>query len=713
MPIKSTEKPEERPNFNKGDYKMMNKELSLINWEVLFTEKSLDECVEIFYKEIERLSDTHIPKKKYYKKSTQPPWMNRKAKKCIRKKYCAWNRYQKSNTFQAYIKYTEQRNKTAKLLRKTKQQFEKRLAEECKKNPKALFKYANFKNKTKKNVIRLKDKNGNILTEDRENADALNNFFQSIHTEEPDAEDVRLGLIKDLPNNNTSTFHHMPDIIITKDMIAEQLNKLDPNKSNSPSCVPPRIIKECKEGLIDPLHYIYNLSLTTGTVPSKWKDGDITPLFKDDDRHKASNYRPVTLTSVLCRTMERIIKQQVMEFLIDNNTLSKDQHGFLNRRSCLSNLLVSLEEITALYDEGYPIDEIFLDLSKAFDKVPHQRLLYKIRNIGITGDLHKWIESFLTNRRQRVRINGIFSDWCNVKSGVPQGSVLGPILFILYINDLPDAIKSSCKIFADDTKLIQAIRDLKSIEHLQQDLEALQNWSKTWKLEFNASKCKVLHIGKKNPLASYSMNEKELTSVKEEKDLGCIMRADLKQSSNIKHHISKANRLLGMIRRTFTYLPKESFLLLYKTYVRPRVEYCQQAFYPYLKKDCREIEKVQRRATKLVKDIADLPYEERLKKLGLFSLKYRRDRADMLTTFKLINGYIDIDTDKLFTLAPSRTNRHGNSLKLQLPKSCKSDIRRNTFSNRIVLPWNQLPDDIVLSKDIDTFKRRYDKRMSV
>ena len=132
---------------------MMNKELSLINWEVLFTEKSLDECVEIFYNEIERLSDTHIPKKKYYKKSTQPPWMNRKAKKCIRKKYCAWNRYQKSNTFQAYIKYTEQRNKTAKLLRKTKQQFEKRLAEECKKNPKALFKYANFRNKTKKNVI--------------------------------------------------------------------------------------------------------------------------------------------------------------------------------------------------------------------------------------------------------------------------------------------------------------------------------------------------------------------------------------------------------------------------------------------------------------------------------------------------------------------------------------------------------------------------------
>ena len=400
-----------------------------------------------------------------------------------------------------------------------------------------------------------------------------------------------------------------------------------------------------------------------------------------------------------------------MDFLTENNTLSKDQHGFLNRRSCLSNLLVTLEEITALYDEGLPVDEIFLDLSKAFDKVPHQRLLYKIRNIGITGDLLKWIESFLTNRRQRVRINNTFSDWCNVKSGVPQGSVLGPILFIMYINDLPDVIKSSCKIFADDTKLIQAIRDMGSIEQLQKDLNAIHNWSKTWKLEFNSSKCKVLHIGKKNPMTTYCIDDKELTTVQEEKDLGCIIRDDLKQSSNIKHHVSKANQLLGMIRRTFTYLPKESFLLLYKTYVRPRLEYCQQAFYPYLKKDRNEIEKVQRRATKLVCDIADLPYEERLSKLGLFTLKYRRDRADMITTFKLINGHIDIDTTKLFTFAPP--NRHGHSLKLHAPKNCRLDIRRNAFSNRIVLPWNQLSDDVVLSKDIDSFKRRYDQHMSI
>ena len=254
---------------------------------------------------------------------------------------------------------------------------------------------------------------------------------------------------------------------------------------------------------------------------------------------------------------------------------------------------------------------------------------------------------------------------------------------------------------------------MKSIQELQGDLDALQKWSNVWKLEFNASKCKVIHIGKKNPIASYNINDEELSSVKEEKDLGCIMRADLKQSSNIKHHISKANKLLGMIRRTFTYLPKESFLLLYKTYVRPRLEYCQQAFYPYLKKDYNEIEKVQRRATKLVRDIADLPYEERLNKLGLYTLKYRRDRADMITTFKLINGYIDINTDKLFQFAPSKNNRHGNSLKLCVPKHCRLDIRRNTFSNRIVLPWNQLPNDVVHSMDIDSFKRRYDQCMSI
>ena len=431
--------------------------------------------------------------------------MNRKARKCIRKKYCAWNRYQKSNTYQAYVQFTVQRNKTSKVLRNTKKQFEKKLAEECKKNPKALFKYANFKNKTKKNVIRLKDENGDILADDRDNATLLNKFFQSVHTEESDADDVKLGYIQHVPNSILPSPSHISDILLTKEMILEELKKIDPNKSNSPGCVHPRIIKECRDTITEPLYHIYNLSLKTGSIPSQWKDGNITPLFKDDDRHKASNYRPITLTSVLSRTLERIIKKQLMDFLTDNSILSNDQHGFLNKRSCLSNLLVSLEEITALYDEGLPVDEVFLDFSKAFDKVPHQRLLYKIRNLGITGDLLKWVESFLTNRRQRVRIKDAFSDWCNVKSGVPQGSVLGPILFILYINDLPDVIKSSCKIFADDTKLIQAIRDMKSIQELQEDLDALQKWSNVWKLEFNARKCKVIHIGKKNPMASYSI----------------------------------------------------------------------------------------------------------------------------------------------------------------------------------------------------------------
>ena len=657
-----------KSNYNKGDYKKLNDYLNNIDWKELFIDKDLDECVAILYDQVNAASKESIPTKQCHKRNSQPPWMNKRARKAIRKKYCAWSRYQQSKTYNQYLNYTKERNRTSKILRTTKKNFEKRLAEDCKRNPKALFKYANFKNKTKKNVIRLKDSNGNILTKDSENAGLLNDFFKSVHTEELDSPELTLGQAANILWNEEPTTNifsdndnlsrkepsfQLTDIEITKEIIEEELKKINPIKSNTPDCIHPRIIKECTTALVDPLYHIFTMSMKEGKVPTSWKDGTITALFKDDDRHSPSNYRPVTLTSVLCRTLERVIKKSLMDYVEINNILSNHQHGFVNKRSCLSNLLSSLEEITKLYEEGFPIDEIFLDLSKAFDKVPHQRLLYKLRCLGINGNLLNWIESFLTNRRQRVKINRSYSHWSKVKSGVPQGSVLGPILFILYINDLPNTIKASCRIFADDTKLIQAIKTKEDSERLQKDLNSLAEWSDTWKLQFNPAKCHVLHIGKKNIDSTYTMNGEELVTVTEEKDLGCIISNDLKQSANIKHHISKANKLLGMIRRTFSFLDKEVFLLLYKTYIRPRLEYCQQACYPYLAKDQDALEKVQRRATKLVRTIADLPYEERIKQLGLFTLKYRRDRADLITLYKLINGHIDIDTSQFFSYVRS------------------------------------------------------------
>ena len=200
---------------------------------------------------------------------------------------------------------------------------------------------------------------------------------------------------------------------------------------------------------------MFNLSLEEGIVPLEWKEANIIPLFKKGSRNKSENYRPVSLTSVICKLLERLIKDH---FLVKNKLINPSQHGFLKARSCLTNMLCFLEDVTKWLDEGSPVDIIYLDLKKAFDKVPHQRLLLKLKAHGIGNGMINWIEKWLIGRRQRVVVDGEVSNWKAVLSGVPQGSVLGPILFLIYINDLDDDITSKVLKFADDTKVFRKIK---------------------------------------------------------------------------------------------------------------------------------------------------------------------------------------------------------------------------------------------------------------
>ena len=330
---------------------------------------------------------------------------------------------------------------------------------------------------------------------------------------------------------------------------------------------------------------LFKKSLSSGTVPKKWKNVTVTPIHKGEDRHAAKNYRPITITSVLCRLLEKIIKKSVMEHFVSNNIIPKEQHGFVNRKSCLTNLLETLEDITKWQDLGIPVDEIYLDFAKAFDKVPHQRLLYKLEKLGITGALLIWIESFLYGRSQCVRIRNSLSESIPVTSGVPQGSVLGPLLFIAYISDLPCAITSPATIFADDTKVYRRIQSIDDSQYLQEDLDSLADWCATWGMLFNTSKCVVMHFGKDNPKYLYHIEGRLLDRCSTHKDLGVVISDTLKPEEQISKCISKANMMVGMIRRTFTHIDNEIFLKTYKVFVRPILEYCQESWSPFLQKD--------------------------------------------------------------------------------------------------------------------------------
>ena len=252
---------------------------------------------------------------------------------------------------------------------------------------------------------------------------------------------------------------------------------------------------------------------------------------------------------------------------------------------------------------GSPVDIIYLDFQKAFDKVPHQRLLLKLKAHGIGDSITDWIEQWLTDRRQRVVVDGEVSNWKSVLSGVPQGSVLGPILFLIYINDLDDSITSNVLKFADDTKLFRKVSTDDDKQHLQNDLDRLVKWSEKWQMLFNFGKCKCLHTGHGNLNVNYKMGDTVLGTTVKEKDLGVTISADMKVSEQCGIAASKSNQILGLIRRNITYKGKKLIIPLYKAIVRPHLEYCIQAWRPYRKKDIDTLERIQRRATKMILEL--------------------------------------------------------------------------------------------------------------
>ena len=266
-------------------------------------------------------------------------------------------------------------------------------------------------------------------------------------------------------------FPAMHSFTITCEGVKKLLSNLDPHKAIGPDSIPSRFLKEYADEITPALTLIFQASLQQGEVPQDWRQAYLTPIFKKGDRSSPANYRPISLTSVCSKVIEH---SQVMKHIEVHGILSDQQHGFRKRRSCDSQFIMTLQDLAAGMDEGQQIDAILPDFSKAFDKVPHERLAVKLRHYGIQGNLLQWIQSFLRDRCQQVRVEGQSSTSIPVVSGVPQGTVLGPLLFLLYINDLPQKVSSTARLFADDSLLYLKISSPADAAELQRDLDRLQ-----------------------------------------------------------------------------------------------------------------------------------------------------------------------------------------------------------------------------------------------
>ena len=545
-------------------------------------------------------------------------------------------------------------------------------------------------------LLKTKTKNKNIpenihnedVTENTSigKAKLFNNFFYSNFSST--ANDSNLPPINEVRNQHLCSLN----VSIAETRLV--LDNIDPNKATGPDNISGRILKECSKEISPSLTALFNLSLRTGLVPLLWKSANVTPVFKKGEKSNCKNYRPISLLCIVSKVLERTILNQIKKQIIPQ--ISKFQHGFLFGKSTETQLLTVYDQISKVLDNSGQTDIIYLDLSKAFDSVPHHLLCHKLKAFGFHGRLLSWFSSYVNERKQRTVLEGEASDWLPVLSGVPQGSILGPVLFIMYINDMVDQVSDSTSIglFADDAKLARTINSLADCETLQRDLITLENWSKTWHLFFNAGKCKLLHLARTIKIRfEYRLNDKKLDSVHEFNDLGILISSDFSWQAHIKNKVKKANSLLGFIKRTCGFnAPTAAKRTLYLSLIRSTLMYNSTMWSPS-KSELKHLEGVQRRATKYILNDYTSSYKDRLYKLGLIPLSFYREFRDLCFLFKCIRSYYNINLDDhiSFVCADGVRTRHGHELyRLKIPRM-KTEKGTEFYFCRVVPLWNSLP----------------------
>jgi hypothetical protein len=517
----------------------------------------------------------HVPTKMTQPRSSLP-WMTEKLKRAIKRKQKAHRKARTTKKKRDRDRYRRLQQEVRFMIRESNDQYMAEVVSENQQgNRKRFWSYVKGKRQENTGVSPLKDSEGYIKSDSRSKAEILNHQFHSVYTQENTS---------NIPDMGRQRVPIMESIHVTNNGVLKLLRDLDPHKAAGPDEVPPYILKAAAEEIAPILTGIFQKSLDTGIVPQDWKDATIVPAFKKGDKHLASNYRPISLTSISCKVMEHIIHSSVMRHFDNYSVLTDNQHGFRKRRSCETQLIVTLDEITRNYANGHQVDVILLDFAKAFDKVPHKKLLHKLRHYGVSDNVLRWIQNFLGGRTQKVVVDGADSGRLPVLSGVPQGTVLGPLLFLAYINDLQDWTKhSNARLFADDSLLFRTIRSTKDELLLQEDLTRLEEWEKSWEMKFNPSKCTVIQIapGKGKLLKTeYELHGEIISTSDCSKYLGVSIKNNLAWDTHIQGITGKANRNLGFLRRNFRSCSQAVKQETYTTMVRSTLEYAAAVWDP-------------------------------------------------------------------------------------------------------------------------------------
>ena len=714
-------------NLNQAPWNTLNQSLNLINWQNLLRGKNSEDMCDSLNNNILDIVAANC--RKYKSKPGQNNSKIPRDRRIIFRQIARKLHKKSSPTTNNRVKNlidSEVQKLEKKLIASYMQERlneEKIAIKNIKSNPKHFFTFARKHKVLKEGVGPLKE-NDTLITSPKDICEALSKQYSSVYSS-PDPTNPINNPENFFTLNNTN-LPSLLDINFNENTIVEKIATLKNNSAPGPDHFPVLLLKNCKKELSKPLYIMFRHSLDHADIAPIHKHGIICPVLKpNSNRHLPKSYRPISLTSHIIKIFEKIISSAIIQHLSDNNLLPTNQHGFLKGRSTLSQLLNQIETITKVIESGQTLDTVYLDFAKAFDKVDHKTLYNKIKELRIGGKVGVFLYSFLNNRTQQVAANGAISSPSPVISGVPQGTVLGPILFIIMIYDLDKNLnKAFAALFADDSRVSTVVTSPTDAQAFQTELDnKLYPWAPQNKATFNGEKFEHMHFGRKienqapyldpsgNPIA-----EKQIV-----KDLGVWISNDLSWNHHIDKIISDSKRQAAWILRTFTKRDKTTMRTLWMSLIRPILDYCSPLWSPsptnYGNID--RLEGVLRGFSKHVDGLENLPYNLRLHALNLQTIQRRHERYKILYLYKIKEGLVpNLNSDpstpnNQITLEFKPTPRIGTKCfipGLKLYHNPGITHRNNSFALTACNLWNCLPTNLskITNYPVDRFKHYLD-----
>ena len=557
--------------------------------------------------------------------------------------------------------------------------------------------------------------NGRFRSEAPDKCEMYNEFFCAQFS---DASNYNM-CIDDLDNPNY-------DLNISPSDVFKILKKINPHKATGPDGIDGHVLKRCCGTLHIPLAIIFNQSYQSGQVPQEWRNANVVPIHKKKDKSNVENYRPISLTCLVMKVFEKIIRSKLL--MLCHNKITEKQHGFLPSKSCNTQMLYYTTELSLNLNSGLQSDVIYFDFAKAFDSVSHDLILAKLKQkFGINGKLLRFIRNYLIDRQQRVAIDGSFSAWQPVRSGVPQGSVVGPVLFVLFINDIVEEISPNTNVllYADDMKIWRTIRSQSDGILLQREIDSLSQWSINNKMKFHPSKCKLIRSTmKRNPISyTYTMNGIDLELSESEKDLGVLVNSKLSFKAHRTLILARASHKLGLVKRncSITRSPIRR-KVLYLTLIRSLFEHCSNIWGPTNNAQLTGFTKIQKRAVKWILNEPFVSYNDReylnkMKSLDVLPMKYKFQLNDMVLFHKIYYKYSVVplpsfllkyedDTNGTYFQRQTRAYNSTDTMKLKCTVIPRINVFRDSYFYRAYIQWNNLPLSLRSIECTSSFKNK-------